>query len=103
VTRRVVRLVLLAALPILYLAFLVLLPTLTGRPRADGVLGVLLGLFVCSFPARHFVDLLVYWRTERPLFSTRGSLGWWLALNAAVMVTGWVAIVVGTTRLTASR
>jgi hypothetical protein len=81
----------------------ILLPTITGRTQADGIIGVILGLYVSSFPARHFVDLLVYWKTEANRFSTRRSLGWWIALNAAVLLAGWLVIVFAAARFTAGR
>jgi hypothetical protein len=81
----------------------ILLGTITGRTQADGIVGVILGLYVSSFPARHFVDLLVYWKTEANRFSTRGALGWWIALNAAVLLAGWLVIVFAAARFTAGR
>jgi hypothetical protein len=78
-----------------------LLGTVTGRARADGIIGVIVGLYVSSFPARHFVDLLVYWKTEGARFPTRRSLGWWIALNGFVLLVGWLVIVVAAARFTA--
>ncbi len=75
-------------------------PALVRWPRADGALGVLLGLYICSHPAANAVDLL---------FLQRGSLGralsgWrgagWLALNGLTMLAGWLVIVAGATRFT---
>ncbi|OHD75163.1 MAG: hypothetical protein A2177_06565 [Spirochaetes bacterium RBG_13_68_11] len=80
-----------------------LLGTITGRTQADGIIGVILGLYVSSFPARHFVDLLIYWKTEVNRFSTRTSLGWWIALNAAVLLAGWLVIVFAAARFTAKQ
>lgn len=84
-----------------WIAVSTLLGTITGRARADGIIGVILGLYVSSFPARHFVDLLIYWKTEQVRFPTRKSLGWWIALNAGVMLVGWLVIVVAAARFTA--
>jgi hypothetical protein len=75
---------------------------LEGGAWWEGILGVILGLFVCSIPARHFLDLLIYWRVEGTRFRTRGALSWWVAANAAVLAAGWLVIVVGTTRFTAA-
>jgi hypothetical protein len=69
----------------------------------DGILGVILGLYVSSFPARHFVDLLIYWKTEQARFATRRLLGWWIALNCTVLLDGWLVIVVAVARFTAHR
>jgi hypothetical protein len=81
----------------------ILLATITGRTQADGIIGVILGLYISSFPARHFVDLLVYWKTESNRFPSRRSLGWWIALNAAVLLVGWLVIVFAAARFTAGR
>jgi hypothetical protein len=81
----------------------ILLGTITGRFQADGILGVILGLYISSFPARHFVDLLVYWKTEGARFPTRKSLGWWIALNAFVLLAGWLVIVFAAARFTAKQ
>jgi len=81
----------------------IMLGTITGRTQADGIIGVILGLYVSSFPARHFVDLLIYWKTEANRFPTRRSLGWWIALNAAVLLAGWLVIVFAAARFTAKQ
>jgi len=79
----------------------ILLQTITGRYQIDGIIGVILGLYVSSFPARHFVDLLIYWKTESVRFPTRTSLGWWIAGNAVVLLAGWLVIVFAAARFTA--
>jgi hypothetical protein len=76
--------------------------TITGSRQADGIVGIILGLYVSSFPARHFVDLLMYWKTEGARFPTRRSLGWWIALNAGVLLVGFLVIVFAAARFTAS-
>jgi hypothetical protein len=86
-----------------WVAVSMLLGTITGRTQADGIIGVILGLYVSSFPARHFVDLLIYWKTEANRFPTRRSLGWWIALNAAVLLAGWLVIVFAAARFTAKQ
>jgi hypothetical protein len=83
-----------------WVAVSILLGTITGRNQADGILGVILGLYISSFPARHFVDLLIYWKTEGARFPTRRSLGWWIALNAGVLLAGWLVIVFAAARFT---
>jgi hypothetical protein len=88
-------------LAVSWLVLSAVLPSITGRHYADGIIGVVLGLYVSSFPARHFVDLLVYWRTEQTRFATRRSLGWWIALNAVVLLAGWLVIVFAAARFTA--
>ena len=92
-----------AMIAIAYIMALAVLHTLTGRDRTDGVIGVVLGLFVCSIPARHFLDLLIYWRTERKRFRSRGGRAWWVVLNSMVMLSGWLVIVAGTMRFMPAR
>ena len=81
----------------------ILLGTITGRFQADGIIGVMLGLYVSSFPARHFVDLLIYWKTEGDRFATRRALGWWMVLNGTVLLAGWLVIVFAAARFTAKQ
>ena len=76
------------------------LPGTTGNDKLIGSIGVLLGLYICAQPAANAVDLMFFQRgTVRQL-----SRGWpgigWLALNALVLLVGWLVIVIGTTRLT---
>jgi hypothetical protein len=73
--------------------------TLTGLPLLDGTLGVILGLYICSQPAAHAIDLLFQARSARG----EGASGWaslgWLALNLLALLAGWLLIFLGTTRL----
>jgi hypothetical protein len=80
-----------------YVVLLARLPALTGEPKVDGAIGVVLGLYTCSHPAANAIDALFYSRGALARASWRG-LGW-LALNVAVMLVGWLAIVAGVTRL----
>ena len=95
------QLLVMASLCLLYLA----LVTAVGGAMAwwDGVIGVVLGLFICSLPVHHFLDLLIYWRIEEARFRKRGALPWWIAGNAVVLAAGWLVIVVGVTRFSAAR
>jgi hypothetical protein len=75
------------------------LESLTGRSVLDGVLGVGLGLFICSQPAANAVDALFYDR-----YGLIESLsGWrgrgWLAMNGLVLLAGWLVITLGATQL----
>ncbi len=73
--------------------------TLTGADHTDGIIGVLLGLYICSHPAATAVEMLFFRRSARPAFSSKRSAVLWLALNGLALLTGWIAIFVGTTRL----
>ena len=83
-----------------YLLWQVLAPTLTQNDLLDGSAGVILGLYICSHPAANGIDLLFYERGRfRRIFSETSGLGW-LALNALIMVVGWLVIVFGAARFT---
>ncbi len=84
-------------LAVLYGGWLYTQSTITGASRLDGVIGVLLGLFICSRPAANMLDLL-FTRRSQEASSEWSALGW-LALNMLVMVIGWLVITIGATRL----
>jgi hypothetical protein len=101
VRRDVARLAAMAGLGAAWVALSLVLGSITGRHQVDGIVGIVLGLYVSSFPARHFVDLLIYGKTELARFPTRRALGWWVALNAGVLLAGFVTIVYAAARFTA--
>jgi hypothetical protein len=84
-----------------YLAALILIPFMPTFEQVEGIVGVVLGLYVCAHPARHFMDLLLYRKIEGERFSSTGAMAGWLSLNALVMLGGWLVIVLGVMRLTA--
>jgi len=86
-------------LSVAYVLLLPLLPSLTGNSRLDGLLGVVLGLYVCSHPAANLLDLLLFSRQSAPHFNSRASLLGWLALNLVVLAAGWMDIFFGATQL----
>lgn len=74
------------------------LGTLTGGDTWDGVLGVVLGLYICSHPAAAAIDVLFADRFAfRAITSARSGV-YWLLLNVAVLLAGWLVIFVGMTR-----
>jgi hypothetical protein len=73
--------------------------TLTGTSRGDGIIGILLGLYVCSHPAANFLDLLFFSRGARQ--ASLLSTIFWLALNLLVLLIGWSVIFIGATRFVA--
>jgi len=89
----------LVLLGIAYSSLLYYQRTLTGTNNVDGIIGVLLGLYICSHPAANVVDMLFFGRGARSQFSSRRSAVLWLALNMLVLLIGWIVIFVGTTRL----
>ncbi len=100
-----IRYVLLWALVLLAVAYPVLLHytfSLTGSVRWDGVIGVLLGLYICSHPAANFLDMILFGGRSAPKFSSMRSALLWLVLNMLVMATGWFVIFIGAAKLAAS-
>ncbi|HBY93969.1 MAG TPA: hypothetical protein DEP84_08400 [Chloroflexi bacterium] len=71
---------------------------LTGSKSLDGIIGVLLGLYICSHPAANMVDLLFFERGTRRRVSSTRSVIVWLALNILVLLVGWIVITIGATR-----
>jgi hypothetical protein len=88
----------LVLLGIAYSSLLYYQRTLTGTNMVDGIIGALLGLYICSHPAANVVDMLFFGRGARRQFSSRWSAVLWLALNMLVLLIGWIVIFVGTTR-----
>ena len=73
--------------------------TLTGMNDLDGIIGVVLGLYICSHPAANLVDMLFFRRGARRQFSSRRSAVSWLLLNMLVLFIGAIVIFFGTTQL----
>jgi hypothetical protein len=84
----------------LYLAWQIYAPMLTGATATEGMIGVVLGLFTCSVPAKNGVDLLFVERATLKRIAGGMSGAIWLLLNFCVMFAGWCVLVVGTMRLT---
>jgi hypothetical protein len=73
--------------------------TLTGVDRVDGIIGVVLGLYICSHPAANLVDMLFFRRGTRRQFPSKRSAVLWIAINTLVLLAAWILIFLGTTRL----
>jgi hypothetical protein len=89
----------LVAIAIVYGGLLHFRHSLTGHEVVDGILGVLLGLYICSHPAANAIDLLFYDRAALRQLSSNWNGLRWFALNLLVFLCGWVVIFLGTTRL----
>ena len=83
-------------LGIAYSSLLYTQRTLTGTDNMDGIIGVLLGLYICSHPAANVVDMLFFRWGQ---FPSKRSIVFWLAINIMVLLIGWIVIFAGTTRL----
>jgi hypothetical protein len=85
-------------LAVVYGVLLFNLHTFTNNLRLDGIIGIVLGLYICSHPAANIVDLILFGRyTLRQGLSLRGFVLWG-GLNLLVMLAGLAVIVTGTTR-----
>ena len=85
-------------LAIVYTILLIILHTLTGDKLADGAIGVILGLYICSHPAANAVDLIFMERGALQRISAQWSGVQWLTLNLVTMIAGWIVIVIGAGR-----
>jgi hypothetical protein len=83
-----------------YLAWQYFWPFATGEYRVDGLVGVLAGLYICSYPAANGIDLIFAERGNISLIFRRKSGFVWLSLNAMVMLAGWFIILIGASRFT---
>ena len=87
-------------LAVVYAVLLFTLRTFTNNLRLDGIIGIVLGLYICSHPAANIVDSIIFGRyILRQGLSRRGYVLWW-GLNLLVMLAGLAVIVTGTTRFT---
>jgi hypothetical protein len=87
-------------LALAYGGLLYLYESLTGEARADGAIGVVLGLYVCSHPASNVLDVLFMdGGAGRGRSSDERGIAWY-ALNLLVLLAGWFAILVGIIRFT---
>jgi hypothetical protein len=83
-----------------YLGWQYFLPFATGQYRIDGIVGVLLGLYICSYPAANGIDLIFADRGGvKRVFSRRSGFVW-LTLNTLLIIVGWFVIFVGASRFT---
>jgi hypothetical protein len=84
-----------------YGGLLLWLRTFTGNPLMDGVIGIVLGLYICSHPAANAVDLLFFQRYSLQQFISGWSGLGWLALNLLALLMGWLMIATAAARLAA--
>jgi cell division protein FtsX len=68
--------------------------------KVEGILGILLGLFICSIPAANLLDMLYDLLGNRMQKQDGLRLIFWLVLNIIVLLVGWFIITLGATRFT---
>jgi hypothetical protein len=73
---------------------------LSRAHKVEGILGILLGLFICSIPAANLLDMLYDLLGNRFQKQEGLRLVFWLALNILVLLVGWFIITLGATRFT---
>jgi hypothetical protein len=73
--------------------------TITGTNLLEGIIAVLLGLYLCSHPAALMIEMFFFGVRGRRLFPSRRSLFLWLGLNLLALLVGWLSIFIGTTRI----
>lgn len=92
---------LLVVVAMAYSSMLNLQQTITGTNKVDGILGVLLGLYICSQPAANILEALLFGRlTHYHEPSMVSAITWW-GLNGLVLLTGWMTLIVAMTRFAA--
>ena len=85
-------------LGIVYGSTFLYLYTVTGSTTLDGIIGVLLGLYIGAHPAAHLLDLLYLQRkTRNALLSSESGMSW-LVLNILVVLVGIITIIIGANR-----
>jgi hypothetical protein len=64
--------------------------------KAEGAIGMLLALLVSSFPSARFLTLLRFGRPDWMRSASGQALALWLALNALVLASGLILMMVAT-------
>ena len=72
-------------------------PAFTTARWDEGVLGVMLGLFICSRPAAYLLDLLY-----RSHYAGPPKLWIWISLNLLTLLVGVIVVFIGVMQFTRS-
>ena len=94
----IIMLLALVVFGIIYISLLYSQRTLTSINNLDGIIGVVLGLYICSHPAANLVEMFFYRRGNRNQFSSSRSIILWLTLNLLILLLGGIVLFVGVTR-----
>jgi hypothetical protein len=95
---KVTLLVVMAFLGLIYLVLLANLQPVFSTLKADGIVSVLFGLFICSHPSANLLDVLLFRRYLAGTVKSTGREVLWWVLNGLVMFTGWYIIFLGMLR-----
>src|SRR5689334_16206685 len=72
--------------------------SLTGSNTVDGIIGVLLGFYICSHPVARTLDLLYLPRVVRQDYLANEAGMMWLWLSILVVVIGVGTVIIGANR-----
>jgi hypothetical protein len=100
---RPVLLAVLVLLAFTYVLTVGLLHLQSGILKFEGIVGVVLGLYIGSHPAANLLDIFIYGGIFGPAYPSRKKAFSWLALNFFTLLAGFAVIVLGATRFTAAR
>lgn len=101
--RKSLILVILIVMGLVYSSAITLRLPLTGSHQWDGILGVLYGLYACSYPAANMLDMFFFSRGARLQGLTPGAYRLFWGLNILVLLVGWYDIFTGLLRFTGAR
>jgi hypothetical protein len=82
------------------ISIFILVPNLSGSLKIDGGIGVMMGLYICSHPSAHFLDMLLSGRGPWPQSTSKKEIISWISHNVLVLILGWIVILCGTMRFT---
>jgi hypothetical protein len=91
----IIMLLSLILLAVIYSGIIQSRPTFTAARWDEGVLGVMLGLFTCSRPAAHLLDLLYQSHYVGP-----PKLWIWVTLNLLTLLVGVIVVFIGVMQFT---
>jgi hypothetical protein len=85
-------------LAIAYRSWFYFQPRLTGSDPLDGLLGVMLSLYICARSAANLLDMLFYSRSAHSHNKSMWSNELWFALNSLTLIIGLMLIIFALTR-----
>ena len=82
-----------------YCAVIYVKKPVTGHPLWDGVIGMVLGLYICSYPAANMIDIMFYRQNLRRGRTSGWAAAGWVSLNVVALGVAWLIIVCGVLRV----
>jgi len=90
--RKVAVLVGMILLAILYIGIFASRSTITGANKTDGMIGVMLGLYICSHPVGNLLDMILFRRLVWPPHASPWSIAAWVGFNMLIVGVGYMVI-----------